>query len=115
MSLCLQVQDGKIVWQVSLTRDFGGGVPRGDSTNPRWLTATKSSCTPGGPDATLVALDKLTGKTVWKSQVPDKLPERLVDASAIAIDFEGQRQYVQLTAQDARRGRGLRRQVPLAV
>ena len=24
---CLQVKDGKIVWQRSLTRDFGGRVP----------------------------------------------------------------------------------------
>ena len=30
----------------------------------------KVVCTPGGPDATLVALDKTTGKTIWKSQVP---------------------------------------------
>ena len=31
----------------------------------------KVICTPGGEDATLVALDKVTGKTIWKSQVPD--------------------------------------------
>ena len=30
----------------------------------------KVICTPGGQDAMLVALDKLTGKTIWKSQVP---------------------------------------------
>jgi outer membrane protein assembly factor BamB len=31
----------------------------------------KVICTPGGPEATIVALDKLTGKTIWKSQLPD--------------------------------------------
>ncbi len=30
----------------------------------------KVICTPGGQDAMLVALDKLTGKTIWKSQMP---------------------------------------------
>jgi len=53
-------------------------------------------CTPGGEDATIVALDKLTGKTIWKSQVPGS--PSAAYASAIAIDFEGQRQYVQFTA-----------------
>ena len=52
--------------------------------------------TPGGTDAMLVALDKLTGKTIWKSQVPGS--PGAAYSSAIAIDFEGQRQYVQLTA-----------------
>jgi outer membrane protein assembly factor BamB len=27
-------------------------------------------CTPGDQDATMVALDKLTGKTIWKSPMP---------------------------------------------
>jgi outer membrane protein assembly factor BamB len=38
----------------------------------------------------------LTGKTIWKSQVPGS--PKAAYASAIAIDFDGQRQYVQLTA-----------------
>ena len=84
----------------------------------------KVVCTPGGPDATLVALDKATGKTIWKSKVPagphagGRRPSGksgAAYASAIAIDFAGQRQYVQLTAKDARRGGGVRRQGPVAV
>ncbi len=43
-----------------------------------------------------MALDKLTGKTIWKSQVPSS--PGAAYSSAIAIEFEGQRQYVQLTA-----------------
>ncbi len=93
---CLQAQDGKIIWQLSLTRDFGGSVPRWRFNESPLVDGDKVICTPGGPDATLVALDKLTGKTVWKSQVPDNPGAGY--ASAIAIDFEGQRQYVQLTA-----------------
>jgi outer membrane protein assembly factor BamB len=34
----------------------------------------KVVCTPGGQDAMLVALDKLTGKTIWTSQVPSSTP-----------------------------------------
>jgi len=128
---CLQVRDGKIVWQRSLTRDFGGRVPMWSYRESPLVDGDKVICTPGGQDATLVALDKLSGKTVWKSQVPGgagggpggpgrrpggpggpssagRGPGRgpggfgggsgAAYASAIAIDFEGQREYVQFTA-----------------
>ena len=93
---CLQVKDGKIVWQRSLTRDFGGRVPMWSYRESPLVDGDKVICTPGGQDAMLVALDKLTGKTIWKSQVPGS--PKAAYASAIAIDFDGQRQYVQLTA-----------------
>ena len=117
---CLQVKDGKIIWQCSLTRDFGGRAPMWSYRESPLVDGDKVICTPGGQDALLVALDKLTGKTIWKSQVPGGSAgsgagpggpggrpgggrggfggSGAAYASAIAIDFEGQRQYVQLTA-----------------
>lgn len=92
---CLQAADGKIVWQRSMTHDFGGRVPTWSYRESPLVDGDKVVCTPGGPGATLVALDKLTGKTIWKSQVPGD--PQAAYASGIAIDFEGQRQYVQLT------------------
>jgi outer membrane protein assembly factor BamB len=93
---CLQVKDGKILWHRSLQKDFGGGVPTWSYRESPLVDGEKVIYTPGGEDATLVALDKLTGKTIWKSQVPGN--PKAAYASAIAIDFEGQREYVQLTA-----------------
>jgi outer membrane protein assembly factor BamB len=110
---CLQVQDGAIVWQHSLTNDFGGSVPRWSYRESPLVDGDKVIVTPGGADATLVALDKLTGKTIWRSEVPDSPSGNsegrrggrgrgggsgAAYASAIAIDTDGQRQYVQLTA-----------------
>jgi outer membrane protein assembly factor BamB len=92
---CLQAKDGKIIWQRSLKRDFGGIVPTWSYRESPLVDGDKLICTPGGEDATLVALDKLTGKTTWKSQVPGS--PQAAYASAIAIDFDGQRQYVQIT------------------
>ena len=92
---CLQAQDGKIVWQKSLTDDFGGEPPTWSYRESPLVDGDKVICTPGGGDATLAALDKMTGKTIWKSQVPDN--PKAGYASAIAIDFAGQREYVQLT------------------
>lgn len=112
---CLQVKDGKILWQRSLTRDFGGRVPTWSYRESPLVDGNKVICTPGGPDATLAALDKLTGKTIWKSKVPGlagggpggpgggRRPggfggSGAAYASTIAIDCAGQRQYVQFTA-----------------
>ncbi len=94
--VCLQVGDGKIIWRCSLTRDFGGRLPQWSYRESPLIDGDKLICTPGGPDATLAALDKVTGKIIWKSQVPGN--PGAAYSSAIAIDFEGQRQFVQLTA-----------------
>ena len=92
---CLQVKDGKIIWQRSLQGDFNGSLPTWSYRESPLVDGDKVICTPGGEDATLAALDKLTGKTIWKSQLPGS--PKAAYASAIAIDFNGQRQYVQLT------------------
>jgi outer membrane protein assembly factor BamB len=92
---CLQVKDGKILWQRSLQKDFGGRVPTWSFRESPLVDGDKVICTPGGEDATLAALDKLSGKTIWKSQAPGS--PQAAYASAIAIDFEGSREYVQLT------------------
>ena len=92
---CLQVKDGKVIWQRSLQGDFGGILPTWSFRESPLVDGDKVICTPGGQDATLAALDKLTGKTIWKSQAPGS--PQAAYASAIAIDFSGQREYVQLT------------------
>jgi outer membrane protein assembly factor BamB len=92
---CLQVKDGRIVWQLNLQTDFGGQIPTWSYRESPLVDGDKVICTPGGEDATLLALDKLTGKTIWKSQVPGS--PKPAYASAIAIEFDGQREYVQVT------------------
>jgi outer membrane protein assembly factor BamB len=92
---CLQVADGKIVWHKNLTTDFGGSPPRWSYRESPLVDGERLICTPGGKEATLVALDKKTGATLWKSQVPGGPPAAY--SSAIALDCAGQRQYVQFT------------------
>jgi outer membrane protein assembly factor BamB len=108
---CLQVKDGKILWQCSLQKDLGGTLPTWSYRESPLVDGDKVICTPGADDDMLAALDKLTGKTLWKSQVPASTNSNAggfsgfgmgraggAYASPIAIDYEGQRQYVQLTA-----------------
>ncbi len=69
--VCLQVEDGKIVWQRSLTEDFGGRIPNWSFRESPLVDGDKVIVTPGGADAILVALNKLTGETIWKSTMSD--------------------------------------------
>jgi outer membrane protein assembly factor BamB len=111
---CLQVADGKIVWQKSLTKDFGGHIPTWSYRESPLVDGEKLICTPGAEDATFMALNKLTGEVIWKSKLPDREGQGTgggegrgrgrgagygaTYTSAIAIDVDGQRQYVQMTA-----------------
>lgn len=93
---CVQVADGKVLWQRSMKNDFGAKAPTWSFRESLLVDGDNVLCTPGGPDATLVALDKLTGKTVWRAKVPGN--PGAAYASPIAIEVQGQRQYVQFTA-----------------
>src|SRR5262249_25624323 len=50
-------------------------------------------CTPGGKDATLVALNKQTGDVVWQCPVPGG--DQAAYASVIVVQTGGVKQYVQ--------------------
>ena len=68
---CLQAEDGKILWQRSLTEDFGGRMPMWSYRESPLVDGDKVIITPGGADAIMAALNKLTGETIWKAKMPD--------------------------------------------
>lgn len=68
--VCLNVEDGKILWQRSFTEDFGGVLPAWSYRESPLIDGDKLICTPGGPDALMVALNKQTGETIWKNKMP---------------------------------------------
>ena len=69
---CLQVADGKMIWQRNLMADFGGKPPMWSYRESPLVDGDKVICTPGGDETTMVALNKLTGETIWKAFVPDQ-------------------------------------------
>jgi outer membrane protein assembly factor BamB len=92
--VCLDATTGKERWGKSLPRDFHGRV----QTNWAYcesplIDGDKLVCTPGGKEATLIALDKRTGATVWKAHVPQG--DGAAYSSIITADVDGQRQYIQ--------------------
>lgn len=71
---CLHVQDGSIVWKRNLQSDFGGVLPTWRYNESPLIDGNKLICTPGGPEATIVALNKKNGDVLWKGIVPDTSP-----------------------------------------
>jgi outer membrane protein assembly factor BamB len=98
--------EGKEIWRVNYVKDFSGIMPVWGFAESPLIDGDKIICTPGAEDATLMAIEKATGKPIWKCRVPEgPTGDRGIlgrsgaaYSSVIAIDFEGERQYVQLTA-----------------
>lgn len=64
---CLDFKTGAIRWSRDLPKEFNGEAPRCGYAEAPLIYNDKVICTPGGRDASLVALDKLSGKTIWSS------------------------------------------------
>ncbi|MEK6299644.1 MAG: PQQ-binding-like beta-propeller repeat protein [Acidobacteriota bacterium] len=99
---CLKLSDGAGVWARNILKDFGG-------RNPRWLISesplidgARVIVTPGGEGASIVALDKMTGKTVWQTK---ELSDEAGYSSCIVTDIQGVRTIVGFTG---RAGVGVR-------
>jgi outer membrane protein assembly factor BamB len=65
--ICLEPEKGKLIWQVDYFNDFGGKVPGWGYTESVLVDGEKVICTPGSSDATVVALNKDSGKVIWES------------------------------------------------
>lgn len=103
--VCLETATGKERWRRSMPREFGGRMMS------QWMFAEsplvdgdRVIVTPGGSRAAMVALDKLTGRDIWRATVPS-IGSRGADgagySSIVISNGGGVKQYVQLV------GRGL--------
>jgi outer membrane protein assembly factor BamB len=107
---CLETASGKIRWRKSLRADFGGHPGQWAYSESPLVDGDALVATPGGAQATIVALNKQTGETIWKSAVPGG--DDAAYASVIIVETGGHRQYVQFLAKglvgvDSRTGRFL--------
>ena len=96
--VCLLRDKGTVVWRKNLINDFGGQVmvhaaplSWGYCESPL-VDGEKLICCPGGPGGTMVALDKLSGKLLWRSK---ELTDQASDSSAVVAVIGGVKQYVQ--------------------
>jgi outer membrane protein assembly factor BamB len=90
---CLKVADGSIVWKSDMVADLGGKLQSWGYTESVLIDGNKVICTPGGGQGTMAALDKLTGKVLWRST---GITEEAQYSSPILITHAAERQLVQL-------------------
>jgi len=90
---CLETETGTIRWQKNLQKDFGGVYGMWAYSESPLIDGNTLVVTPGGPDATIVALDKSNGDVIWTSAVQDG--GAAAYASATIVQAAGRKQYVQ--------------------
>jgi outer membrane protein assembly factor BamB len=100
---CVEKSKGEVRWSKDLMADFGGRHGNWAYAESPLVDGDVVVCTPGGNSATLVALNKKTGATVWKSAVTGLPPagrsrapgSTAGYASVMPAEIGGVRQYVQ--------------------
>lgn len=100
--VCLNAEDGTQIWRKSYSDDFGSTIrPDWGFSESPLVDGDWVLCTPGAEEAMVVALDKNTGETVWKSKVPTFGPAGKDGAgysSIVISNAQNTKQYVQLVA-----------------
>lgn len=95
IACCLELADGQVRWQRDLREDFRIRMPNwGIAASPLVEDGRVFLPISGEGDACVVALDRLTGDTLWQA-----LPDEATYSSPILIDHGGQRVLVVWTGQ----------------
>src|SRR5262245_4781731 len=92
--VCLDAITGEAVWTKDLVQEFGAVAPRyGISAAPLVDADLLIVCAGGRPDATVIALDRVTGALRWKA-----LADRPAYSAPILVEAGGSRQLIVWTA-----------------
>jgi outer membrane protein assembly factor BamB len=91
---CLKT-DGTAVWHRNILRDFSGSQIQWLISESPLVDGPHVIVTPGGPGASIVKLEKMTGKTVWTTK---ELSDPAGYSSPIVADVGGIRTYLTFTA-----------------
>jgi outer membrane protein assembly factor BamB len=114
---CLSAEDGQVRWQRDFHDDWQGRMMSGWGFSESPLVdGDRLIVTPGANDGMLAALDKRTGKLIWKSAMPPNPGPAGKDgagySSIVISEAGGVKQYIQFVGRgvigvDARSGRFL--------
>jgi outer membrane protein assembly factor BamB len=88
-------ETGTLLWQRDVAKDFGGTAPAMGFAESLLVDGERLIVTPGGPDASVVALNKASGETLWTSR---GLSDQSAYCSPILIERGDTRLIVTLVA-----------------
>ena len=92
---CFQLPACEIVWQVDTLKRFNGKNVSWSIAESLLVDGDRLICTPGGSNASVVALDKMTGDTIWTSK---GLSEASAYCSPDVFELGDRRLIVTMTA-----------------
>lgn len=95
---CLRARDGSRVWSKNILREFGGDNPHWLISESPLIDGSRVIVSPGGRGAGIVALDKMSGKTLWATR---ELSDTAGYSSCIAADVGGVRTIMNFTSRSA--------------
>lgn len=90
---CMEARTGKIVWTLNVLQKFGGRNPHWGISESPLVLGEKVLVNAGGPEASIVALNKKDGALIWKSQ-----SDHAGYSSAIPVVAAGTTQVVFFTS-----------------
>ncbi|MBT3200043.1 MAG: PQQ-like beta-propeller repeat protein [Phycisphaerales bacterium] len=96
--VCLDAKDGKELWTVNILERFGAKVPTFGISECLLIDGDNIIVTPGGKKATLAALNKKTGATVWSCSAPPEKSETAGYSSPILVNWGGKRVVIASTS-----------------
>ena len=92
--LCADAASGKAIWRKDYEKDLGSTRPEWGFTGMPVVDGDNVILPPGGKGGDLVALNKKTGKLVWRSK---QFNDSIHYSSPLLVEIDGVRQIVQLT------------------
>lgn len=106
---CMNIKDGKIIWQRNILKDFEGGLATWAMAESPLIEGKTLYCVPGGKKGMIAGLDKMTGKTTW---VSEPASEKVSYSSLVPLTVSGLKMFLtfsekEFLAYDANSGKRL--------
>lgn len=90
--VCVSSNNGEVIWQKNILSEYGGKNIVWGISESVLIDGKNLICSPGGSLATMVAIDKMTGRTVWQSEVQGA--PQAAYSSPIVVEYQGERMYL---------------------
>ena len=95
--VCADAKTGAEKWRRNLEKEFAGQVGGWNYAESPLVDGNLLVCAPGGSRGAVVALDKMTGQAVWRTE---DYKDHAEYTSIIAAEIGGQKQYVHFSDQN---------------
>lgn len=93
--VCLRLRDGSPIWRKNILKEFGGENPHWMISESPLIDGNRVIVSPGGRNAGIVALDKMTGNKVWAAT---DLSDEAAYSSCILVDVGGVKTILNFTS-----------------